>query len=158
MIREAITNFQMSPNLTENIMPEIANTKPITPSVNKPLMPWVIGLSSAVMIALMLGVGSQYLARYQQPYSLDSQVEMEVELVEAPIVKEIEKVNDVRNQSGQLADFEGGRNGDGDNANQVSADKGDYTRWNLPEGAKRRLGKGIINDMQLSPDGTRLAQ
>ncbi|MYB65480.1 sigma-70 family RNA polymerase sigma factor, partial [Candidatus Poribacteria bacterium] len=157
IIREAITNFQMSPNLTENIMQEIANTKPITPSVNKPLMPWVIGLSSAVMIALMLGVGGHYLARLQEPYSLDSQVEMEVELVEAPIVKEIEKVNDVRNQSGQLADFEGRRNGDGDNANQVSEGQGDYTTWNLPEGAKRRLGKGILNDMQFSPDGTRLA-
>lgn len=157
MIREAITNFQIAPNLTENILQEIANTKPITPSVNKPLIPWVIGLSSAVMIALMIGVGSQYLARFQEPYSLDSQVEMEVELVEASIVKEIETINDVRNQSGQLNDFEGRRNGDEDNANQVSADKGDYTRWNLPEGAKRRLGKGVINGMQFSPDGTRLA-
>ena len=157
MIREAITNFQISPNLTENIMQEIANTKPITPSVNKPLMPWVIGLTSAVLIALMLGVGSHYLARFQEPYSLDSQAEMEVEIVEAPIVKEIEKVNDVRNQSGQLTDFEGKMNGNGDNANQVSEGQGDYTRWNLPEGAKRRLGKGIINDMQFSPDGTRLA-
>ena len=31
----------------------------------------------------------------------------------------------------------------------------DYTRWNLPEGAKTRLGKGIINDIQFSPDGNR---
>ena len=30
----------------------------------------------------------------------------------------------------------------------------DYTQRNLPEGAKARLGKGIITDMQLSPDGT----
>ncbi len=156
MIREAISNFQISPTITADIMQEIARTKPITPSASKPLMPWVIGLSSAVLIALMLGIGSQYLARFQEPYSLDSQVEMEVELVEAPIVKEIEKVNDERNQSGQLAEFEGRGNGDGDNANQVSEEKGDYTKWNLPEGAKRRLGKGIINDMQFSPDGTRL--
>ena len=32
-----------------------------------------------------------------------------------------------------------------------------YTRWNLPEGAKARLGTGAINDIQFSPDGTRLA-
>ncbi len=139
-------------------MQEIARTKPVTPSASKPLMPWGIGLSSAVVIALMLGIGSQYSARFQELYSLDSQVEMEVELVEAPIVKEIEKVNDERNQSGQLADFEGrGNGGDGDNANQVLEEQGDYTRWNLPEGAKRRLGKGIINDMQFSPDAKRLA-
>ena len=32
----------------------------------------------------------------------------------------------------------------------------DYTQLSLPEGAKARLGKGIITDMQLSRDGTRL--
>ncbi len=33
----------------------------------------------------------------------------------------------------------------------------DYTQLNLPEGAKARLGKGVINDMQLLPNGNRLA-
>ena len=33
----------------------------------------------------------------------------------------------------------------------------DYTQHNLPKGAKARLGKGVITDMQLSDDGTRLA-
>lgn len=33
----------------------------------------------------------------------------------------------------------------------------DYTQISLPEGAKARLGKGVITDMQLSADGTRLA-
>ena len=33
----------------------------------------------------------------------------------------------------------------------------DYTRWGLPEGAKARLGKGRINEIAYSPDGTRLA-
>ena len=33
----------------------------------------------------------------------------------------------------------------------------DYTQWDLPEGAKVRLGKGIIQDVQFFPDGTRLA-
>ena len=30
-------------------------------------------------------------------------------------------------------------------------------RWNLPEGAKARLGKGKLNNIILSPDGTRVA-
>ena len=30
----------------------------------------------------------------------------------------------------------------------------DYTQWRLPEGAKARIGKGSINDIQYSPDGT----
>ena len=37
------------------------------------------------------------------------------------------------------------------------ADQIDYTGWGLPEGAKARIGKGTFTDMQLSPDGTRLA-
>lgn len=30
-------------------------------------------------------------------------------------------------------------------------------QWNLPDGAKARLGKGVITDMRLSPDGSKLA-
>ena len=33
----------------------------------------------------------------------------------------------------------------------------DYQTWNLPDGAKARLGKGWISDIAYSPDGTRLA-
>ena len=33
----------------------------------------------------------------------------------------------------------------------------DYTRWGLPEDAKVRLGKGGINEIAYSPDGTKLA-
>ncbi len=33
----------------------------------------------------------------------------------------------------------------------------DYTRWSLPESAKFRLGKGRVNDITYSPDGTLLA-
>lgn len=36
-------------------------------------------------------------------------------------------------------------------------DAQETTQWKLPEGAKARLGKGVITDMQLSPDGTNLA-
>ena len=33
----------------------------------------------------------------------------------------------------------------------------DYTQWHLPEGATTRLGKGKINDIVFSPDGTQFA-
>ena len=36
MIREALENFQITPNLTENIMQEISRLKPIAPSGSKP--------------------------------------------------------------------------------------------------------------------------
>ena len=31
----------------------------------------------------------------------------------------------------------------------------EFTEWHLPDGAKARLGKGIINDIEFTPDGTR---
>lgn len=33
----------------------------------------------------------------------------------------------------------------------------DYTRWQLPEGAKLRLGKGSLYDIKFTPDGNRIA-
>ena len=33
----------------------------------------------------------------------------------------------------------------------------DYTQWQLPDGAKMRLGKGVINDITFSRDGTQFA-
>ena len=33
----------------------------------------------------------------------------------------------------------------------------DYTQWQLPEGAKMRLGKGVVNDITFSPAGTQFA-
>ena len=33
----------------------------------------------------------------------------------------------------------------------------EYTRWELPEGAKARLGKGAINDIKISSDGAQFA-
>ena len=100
MIREAISNFQISPNLTDNIMKEIARLKPPAPAGGKPLVPWAIAASSVVLIVLMLGISSQYLVRFQKPYSLDVQAEMTVELVDAPIVQNLNAKSDVRNQLG----------------------------------------------------------
>ena len=99
MIREALEHFQISPNLTDNIMQEVMRFKP-TPSGNKPVNPWSITATSIVLIALMLGIGNQYLAYFQQPYSLDAQAETTVELVEAPIVLNVEAKSDVQNRLG----------------------------------------------------------
>ena len=100
MIREALEHFQISPNLTNNIMREVARLKPAVPSGGKPLVPWVVAVSSAVLLVLMLGIGSQYLLRFQQPYSLDTQADMTVELVDTPIVLNLEVKPDIQNRLG----------------------------------------------------------
>ena len=103
MIREALENFQITPNLTENIMQEVSRLKPIAPSGSKPLVPWAIGISTLAVILLMLGVGTQYLSRFQKPYSFDAISEMTVELIEAPVVLNLESKPDVRTQLGNAA-------------------------------------------------------
>ena len=100
MIREALGNFQITPNLTENIMTEISRLKPVAPSGSKPLVPWAIAASTLAVVLLMLGVGNRYLSRFQKPYNFDAASEMTVELIEAPIVLNLESKPDVRTQFG----------------------------------------------------------
>ena len=109
MIREALQNFQISPHLIENIMREVSLMKPVSSTGGKPIVPWVITVSMVAAVCLMLGIGNQYLARFQKPYSFDASSEMTVELIEAPIVLNLASKPDVRNQLGNIdADGEGG--------------------------------------------------
>ena len=104
MIREALGDFQITPNLTENIMHEISRLKPIAPSGGKPLVPWgIIGISTIAVIFLMLGVGTEYLSRFQKPYSFDATSEMTIDIIETPIVLDIESKPDVQTQLGNAA-------------------------------------------------------
>jgi len=166
MIREALDHFQITPNLTENIMREVSRLKPIAPSGGKPFVPWAIGISTLAVIFLMLGVGSQYLSRFQKPYSFDATSEMTVELIEAPIVLNLEAKPDVRTQLGNV-NTPSKTNAANRQPNEVSASVAeaqsddtvnkDYSQWQLPKEAKARFGKGGINAIQFSPDGTQLA-
>ena len=103
MIREALDNFQITPNLTENIMQEVSRLKPVTPSGGKPFMPWAIAASTVAVILLMLGVGTEYLSRFQKPYSFDATSEMTVDIIETPVVLNLESKPDVRTQLGSTA-------------------------------------------------------
>ncbi len=102
MIREALENYQITPTLTKDIMQEISRINPTTPSGSKPFIPWIAAATGAVLIMIMLGIGSQFLSQFQRPYSIDSQAEMAVELVNAPIVQNFEKEPDLKNQIGSI--------------------------------------------------------
>ena len=103
MIREALEHFQITPNLTENIMREVSRLKPVAPSGSKPLVPWTIGVSTLAVVLLMLGIGNQHLSRFQKPYSFDATSEMTVEIIEAPIVLNLEAKPDARTQIGSFS-------------------------------------------------------
>jgi len=165
MIRETLGNFQITPNLTETIMREISRLKPVAPPNSKPLVPWVLAASTLAVVLLMLGVGSQYLSRFQKPYSFDAASEMTVELIEAPIVLNLESKPDVRTQLGNV-DTPSKSDTANQQPNDVSASVADaesaetdtdYSQWQLPEDAKFRLGKGLLHDIKFTPDGKRIA-
>ncbi len=166
LIREVLGNFQITPNLTANIMHEISRIKPIVPSNSKPLVPWAAAASTVVAMLLMLGIGNQqYAIRFQQPYSLDAASEMTVELIETPLVLHRVSKPDTRTQiqsinaSGRSHKSKQSSNNTVALVSEAHADKiiVDYTKWELPEEAKVRLGKGNINRIRFSPDGNELA-
>ena len=102
MVRETLGGVDLPITFTENIVKQVANLKPVTPANSKPLMPWAISAATAIFIFLLMGVGSQYLARFQKPYNLNVQSETTVEIIDAPIVLDTQAKSDLRNQVGHL--------------------------------------------------------
>ena len=100
MIQQNLGSFQLPTQLTENIMREISRIVPTAPAANKPVVPWLLSAASAVLIFLLMGVGTQYLSRFQKPYNLNATSERTVELIEAVFVLDSPAKPDVRNQAG----------------------------------------------------------
>ena len=159
MIREALDHFQITPNFTENIMREVSRLKPVAPSGNKPLVPWAVAVSTVAVVFLMLGIGNQHLSRFQKPYSFDATSEMTVEIIEAPVVLNLEAKPDIRTQfGGATASDENDAPEKRPNDTAVSQNS---QKWSLPEKAIARFGKGVMGGsdraIAFSPDGKRLA-
>ena len=67
IIREALENFQISPNLTETIMREVSRVKPDAPFSSKPFVPWAVAASTLAVMLLMFGFGNrQYLDAFSE--------------------------------------------------------------------------------------------
>ena len=102
IVREALEHFQITPHLTENIMREISRLKPVAPSGSKPFGPVALSAATAILIFLIMGVGAQYLARFQRPYNIDAVSETTIEIIDAPIVLDTQAKPDLRNQAGRF--------------------------------------------------------
>ena len=101
LVQEVLGGVQLSNDLTENIMRQIADVKPIPPPVAKPLLPWSAFGIATLLIALLLGATGQYLVRFQRPYSFDAVSEPTVEIIDTFIVLDVDSKPDVRNQVGR---------------------------------------------------------
>ena len=103
MIQQNLGSFQLPANLTENIMREVSRIAPAAPIANKPVLPWLLSGASAILIFLLIGTGTQYLSRFQKPYSLNATSEPTVEIIEAFFVYDSPAKPAVRNQAGSSA-------------------------------------------------------
>ena len=100
MIQQNLGSFQLPTDLTTNIMREVSRIVPTTPAASKPVLPWALSAASAVLIFLLMGVGTQYLSRFQKPYNLNATSEPTVDLIEAVFVFDSPAKPAVRNQAG----------------------------------------------------------
>ena len=103
LINETLGGWQLSGNLLENIMRQVADIKPVSPPTGKPLLPWMALGTATVLVVLLLGVSHQYLARFQQPYSFEAQSEPTIEIIEAAVILETDAKPDLRNRIGRAA-------------------------------------------------------
>ncbi len=103
LINETLGGWQLSGNLLENIMRQVADIKPVSSPTGKPVLPWMALGTATVLVLLLLGVSHQYLARFQRPYSFEAQSEPTIEIIETVVVLETDAKPDMRNQIGQAA-------------------------------------------------------
>ena len=102
MVQEMLGSVRLSESLTQNIVRKVADTKLPPPSTGKPLLPWAAFGAAAVFVTLLLlGLSNQYLVRFQKPYSFEAQSEPTIEIVDTPIVLNIDVKPDVRSQAGR---------------------------------------------------------
>ena len=108
LVQEILGGVQIPTSLRENIMRQVAEIKP-TPTT-KPILPWVALGATAALVLLLFGTSNRYLTRFQKPYSFEAASEPTIEIVDAPIVLDIDSKPDIRNQVGQAASIsKGGR-------------------------------------------------
>ena len=157
VIQQNLGSFQLPDNLAENIMQEVSRIAPVPPAVSKPAAPLAISAACAVLIFLMIGVGTPYLSRFQKPYSLNATSEATVELIESVFVVDTPAKPAVRSQLGSSY-APGKRPGAGQKSDdslfptlpidttEVSTPKPQWNQTKGPEG-------GIVNSLFMASNG-----
>ena len=100
VLQENLGSFQLPDTLTENIMQEVSRLSPVPPAASKPVAPLAVSAASAVLIFLLMGVGTQYLSRFQKPYNFSATSEPTVEIIDAVFVIDSPAKPAVRSQAG----------------------------------------------------------
>ena len=157
VIQQNLGSFQLPDNLAENIMQEVSRIAPVPPAVSKPVAPLAISAAAAVLIFLMIGVGTPYLSRFQKPYDLQATSEPTVELIDAIFVVDTPAKPAIRTQPGSSY-TPGKRPGAGQKSDaslfdtlpvdttEVPTPKPQWTQTKGPEG-------GVVNSLFMASNG-----
>ena len=89
VIQQNLGSFQLPTQLGREHHAGSRAYHPAAPATSKPMVPWAALGAAAVLVVLMLGVSSQYLARFQKPYSFEAESEPTIEIVDTPIILDI---------------------------------------------------------------------
>ena len=103
LIQETLGGVQLSENLITNIMRQVADIDPTPPTATKPFLPWIAVGAFTILVILLLGTSDRYLVRFQKPYSFEAVSQRTIEIVDAPIIHNMDSKPAVRNQIGQAA-------------------------------------------------------
>ena len=101
LVHDVFGSARLPANLSENIMRQVADLKPTVSPSAKPLVPWVAFGAAAILVVLLLGASSQHLTRFQEPYSFEAQSEPTIEIIDAPIILDVNSKPAIRNQTGR---------------------------------------------------------
>ena len=100
VLQQNLGSFQLPDQLTENIMREVSRLSPVPVPTGKPVTPLALSAGSAVVLFLLIGVGTQHLTRFQKPYNLDATSEPTVEIIDAVFIYDSPAKPAVRTQAG----------------------------------------------------------
>ena len=101
LIQETLGGVRLSENLTKNIMRHVTDIDPTPPTATKPLLPWIAVGAFTILVILLFGTSNRYLVRFQKPYSFEAASQPTIEIVDAPVIHNIDAKPAVRNQIGQ---------------------------------------------------------
>ena len=157
LIQEVLCGVHLSANVSQKIMQEVADLRPTPDPAKNPLLPWTALGAAAVFIALLLGGSNQYLTRFQKPYSFESESKPMIEIIDVPVVLELDAKPAVRNQAGQVGATDktnsvGSQVSEKVSTSNVLASPEDAEAW-MPDPALRasvRQALGIPKDRPLT--------
>ena len=156
LVQEVLGGVEISANLTQNVMQQVADLKLTSPLATKPLLPWAAFGAAAVLILFLIGLSNQQLTRFQKPYSFEAESEPTIEIVDVPIVLKTDAKPALRNQIGRAIATAGKTSSDGlqvsarSSTSEVPVHPKDTPAW-MPDPALRAAIREALGLPAIAP-------